>query len=265
MLARLPRTTLSNWSSALLLSRSSAAPLIAPSIQLARLVSSSPQRTLAQQPPAPAPAPTQRPRAAAPPRRNGRDQFGERELPELKVRPHTLTAWQNEGLWPSGLQEVKLICVRWRTVPRAAVPRPRPDRHPRVGRVPRVRHQRRTRKLVRRPLPRVPTPQLARRERVPRRRSQDRTPRRRLCQDKRIRQSASSSLDAAPDEHLARSCFVLLEGGTRLTQTVLLNRSTCWRARSTSSSASAAQKVRSVCPTPTTVSLHAPLHAEHCK
>ncbi|KAG0656754.1 hypothetical protein C6P46_006960 [Rhodotorula mucilaginosa] len=86
MLARLPRTTLSNWSSALLLSRSSAAPLIAPSIQLARLVSSSPQRTLAQQPPAPAPAPTQRPRAAAPPRRNGRDQFGERELPELKSR-----------------------------------------------------------------------------------------------------------------------------------------------------------------------------------
>ncbi|KWU47386.1 DUF1783-domain-containing protein [Rhodotorula sp. JG-1b] len=86
MLARLPRTTLSNWSSALLLSRSSAAPLIASPIQLARLLSSSPQRTLAQQPPASVGAPALRPRAAAPPRRNGRDQFGERELPELKSR-----------------------------------------------------------------------------------------------------------------------------------------------------------------------------------
>lgn len=92
MLARLPRTTLSNWSSALLLSRSAAAaPLIAPPIQLARLLSSAPQRRLAQQQQptpasAPAPAPAQRLRAAAPPRRNARDQFGERELPELKSR-----------------------------------------------------------------------------------------------------------------------------------------------------------------------------------
>lgn len=173
MLARLPRTTTSNWTSALLLlSRSSAAPLIAPPIQLARLFSSSPQRRLAQQP-APVDAPALRPRAAAPPRRNGRDQFGERELPELKVRSHTVSHPCRIRLPGPVVCEITLKPVLWRTVPRAAVPRPRPDRHPRVGRVPRVRHQRRTRKLVRRPLPRVPTPQLARRERVPRRRRQD--------------------------------------------------------------------------------------------
>ncbi|GAA5861243.1 hypothetical protein JCM3774_002239 [Rhodotorula dairenensis] len=99
MLARLPRTTLSNWSSALLLPRSasprsaastsSSRNLIAP-FQLARLLASSAPQRLAQTQqsgPVGAPLPRTRANATGLPRRNVRDQqLGERELPELKSR-----------------------------------------------------------------------------------------------------------------------------------------------------------------------------------
>ncbi|GAA5987127.1 hypothetical protein JCM10908_001037 [Rhodotorula pacifica] len=89
MLSRISRTTLSNWTNPLLLSRISSVPAliaIAP-IQLAsqRNISTSLPRSLAQ---AQAPTPTQRVRANGLQRRNARDQLGggERELPELKSR-----------------------------------------------------------------------------------------------------------------------------------------------------------------------------------